>query len=384
MVKTADVIVIGGGLAGLFNALLLRRAGFAVTLIERKTYPFHRVCGEYISNEVLPFLHELNIDVFALGAEPIHTLDVTSPGGKRITQALDLGGFGLSRFTLDAHMYELLRAENAELIPGTKVNAIRFCGDYSEVDIPGETLRATWVIGAFGKRSNLDQQLQRPFFSRRSPYMAVKYHVKTVLPAGRIQLHNFKNGYCGINKVDGDRYCLCYLVHRDELRTQGSIEKLEQNVLSRNPYLKQIFAQAEFLWPKPEVINEISFERKSPVEQHVFMSGDTAGMIAPLCGNGMAMAIHSARILASVIIKTGVKTAPSPAQRAAAEAQYTHLWNAAFARRLLIGRKLQHMFGRRWLTGIAVALLGAFRPLFRFFISKTHGKPMALSPAHHA
>ena len=51
-----DVIVVGGGLAGLINSILIRKAGFEVTLIERKKYPFHRVCGEYVSNEVIPFL----------------------------------------------------------------------------------------------------------------------------------------------------------------------------------------------------------------------------------------------------------------------------------------------------------------------------------------
>ena len=51
-----EVAIIGGGLAGLINAILLKRAGLDVVLFEKNTYPFHRVCGEYISNEVLPFL----------------------------------------------------------------------------------------------------------------------------------------------------------------------------------------------------------------------------------------------------------------------------------------------------------------------------------------
>ena len=56
MQQKPKIIVIGGGLAGLTSAILLAKANFDITLIERKQYPFHRVCGEYISNEVLPFL----------------------------------------------------------------------------------------------------------------------------------------------------------------------------------------------------------------------------------------------------------------------------------------------------------------------------------------
>ena len=56
-----DVAVLGGGLAGLTNAYLLSKAGYKVILYEKGSYPQHKVCGEFISNEVLPFLkkHDL-------------------------------------------------------------------------------------------------------------------------------------------------------------------------------------------------------------------------------------------------------------------------------------------------------------------------------------
>ncbi|TAE50818.1 MAG: FAD-dependent oxidoreductase, partial [Cytophagales bacterium] len=44
-----EVAIIGGGLAGLTNAILLANAGKKVILFEKNQYPFHRVCGEYIS-----------------------------------------------------------------------------------------------------------------------------------------------------------------------------------------------------------------------------------------------------------------------------------------------------------------------------------------------
>jgi hypothetical protein len=50
------------------------------------------------------------------------------------------------------------------------------------VVIPGQTLIAPLVIGAYGKRSNLDQKLKRDFFYKRSPYLAVKFHIKADLP----------------------------------------------------------------------------------------------------------------------------------------------------------------------------------------------------------
>ena len=52
--ETNDVLIIGGGLAGLTSAIHLAKENKSIVLIEKNTYPNHKVCGEYVSNEVLP------------------------------------------------------------------------------------------------------------------------------------------------------------------------------------------------------------------------------------------------------------------------------------------------------------------------------------------
>jgi flavin-dependent dehydrogenase len=371
----ADIIIVGGGLAGLFNALLLNRGGLKVMLIERKSYPFHRVCGEYISNEVIPFLDRLGIDLNELNVSRITRLQVTASSGTKVEKKLDLGGFGLSRYTFDNYLYQKAKTEGVEFLLDTRVEDVRFNGDHFEVVIPGETLTALVVIGAFGKRSNLDQKLKRPFFYKRSPYLAVKFHIKADFPDDLIQLNNYKDGYCGVSKVDGNRYCMCYLAHRDDLRRYGSLPALEENVITKNPYLKFLFDTAEFLLDKPEVINEISFEKKAPVENHILMSGDTAGMIAPLCGNGMTMAIHSAKILSETILEHFDNQNFTLQKRTTMEMQYTSRWNGHFAQRLWTGRQLQKVFGNDRMTDLTLNVLNKLPAVADFLITKTHGKP---------
>src|SRR4051812_29820818 len=102
-----DIIIVGGGLAGLTNAIQLADAGLDVLVIEKKSYPFHRVCGEYISNETLPFLKSIGADLSVLFPSNINRLLVSSPGGSKMEMPLQMGGFGVSRYSLDNYLYSL-------------------------------------------------------------------------------------------------------------------------------------------------------------------------------------------------------------------------------------------------------------------------------------
>jgi flavin-dependent dehydrogenase len=228
------------------------------------------------------------------------------------------------------------------------------------------------AIAAYGKRSNLDQKLNRSFFYRRSPYLGVKYHVKTDLPENLIRLDNFQGGYCGLNKIEEDKFCLCYLSETANLKEYSGLSEMEEQILFKNQHLRSLFKNSEFLFEKPEVINEISFERKTLTENHLLFCGDSAGMITPLCGNGMAIAIHSGKILAECIMLFAKKG--SSINRRALEADYKLRWENQFALRLKSGRLIQKLFGNTFVSDLAVSALGKFPSLTQSLIKKTHGE----------
>ncbi len=362
-----SVVIVGGGLAGLISAILLNRAGFEATLIEKKQYPFHRVCGEYISNEVLPFFKTLGINPSGLEPSKISRLRISSVSGKTFDSPLDLGGFGISRYILDNLLYQKASAEGVNFI-FAKATQIEFAEGCFTIHLSNnQHFVADHLIGAYGKRSNLDKS--RDFFYQRSPYIGVKYHIATDFPLDLVQLDNFEGGYCGTVKIEGNKYNLCYLSRNEHLKKLGSIEALEKEILYQNPNLKHVFNHSDFLYTKPEVINEISFSRKPLIENHILFCGDAAGMISPLCGNGMAMAIHSGKILAETIIE--FQYAP----RETLEAAYIFRWKQLFQRRLLAGRIAQKLFGSKLISEMAVASLSNIKPVSNFIMKQTHGDP---------
>lgn len=372
-----DVAIIGGGLAGLVNAIQLSRAGLSVCLIEKKHYPFHKVCGEYVSNEVGPFLRSINACPSFEGIPQIHRLILSDTQGNSAEMPLPLGGFAMSRYRLDHFLYKKAISYGTTGLLGTVVDEVNFKRDHFVLTLSsGQELAAHLVIGAYGKRSRLDKALERGFIQKKSPYIGVKYHIRTIFPQETIGLYNFRDGYCGVCEIEDGRYNLCYLSHRKQLKAHGNIKALEQNVLCHNPLLKVIYENADFVTPKPIVINEISFAPKKAVEGHILMSGDTAGMIAPLCGNGMAMAIHSAKILSELIVEHSNRPV---FDRAALEEDYTQAWSLAFRRRLWIGRNVQRLFGRTGASALTVALAKRSKTIANLIIHQTHGLPLAPS-----
>lgn len=362
-----DIIITGGGLSGLVSSIILSKAGKKVLVIEKKKYPFHRVCGEYISNETRPFLVSIGLIFKELDVKEITKFLFTSPAGRKLETDLDLGGFGVSRYQLDDSLYQLAQTVGVTFLLENTVESIDFQNDNFIVKTSFETFNSRFVIGAFGKRTKLDATLQRNFFTKRSPYIGVKYHIKTDFPKDLIALHNFKDGYCGISAIEGDKYCLCYLTTRENLRQHGTIAEMERNILWKNPHLQKIFTESEFLYEKPEVINEISFAPKTIIENHILMVGDSAGLITPLCGNGMAIAIHGAKLLSESILENFN-------DRKLVESNYQKLWTKHFSHRLWVGRIVQKLFGNEVISEIAWGTLKIIRPALGVIIKATHGK----------
>ena len=376
-----DVVIIGGGLAGLALSIQLARKNFNVVLFEKEKYPFHKVCGEYISMESWNFLEDLGLPLSELNLPKINTLNLTSPNGKSFTTKLPLGGFGFSRYRLDHSLSIIATKSGVHVMEETKVEDVRFANDnffiqyFAKKENAVREVKATICCGAYGKRNNLDVKWKRDFLTKTDPrinnYIAVKYHVNTNLPGGIIGLHNFKNGYCGISEIEEKKYCLCYLTTAANLkRSNNSIPQMEKNILFQNPVLKNIFLQSDFIYSSPVTISQISFSKKSLVENNVLMLGDAAGMITPLCGNGMSMALHSSKIVATSI--TGFLNRHN--NRTEMERSYRQQWEKEFSRRLIAGRALQSFFGSVVLSNVLVAVVNLFPFLAKSIIRKTHGK----------
>lgn len=368
-----DVIIIGGGLAGLCSAIHLSKQGIDVLLIEKNSYPKHKVCGEYVSNEVLPYLNYLGFNPFEFGAKTISKFQLTTHNNKNIEANLPLGGFGMSRYEMDFQLFQIALNHGISVIKNTVVDVV-FDDDQFHIQTKSNHIFTSKIaIGAYGKRSNIDVKFNRNFIKKKSPYLGVKIHVSGHFPEDTVALHNFKGGYCGVSKVENNHINLCYITNYQTFKTYMDIETFQEQVVYKNKALKNVFEGSKLQFTKPLTISQISFETKNPIENNMIMCGDSAGMIHPLCGNGMGMAIRSAQLASELIIDYLQNKIKS---RVELERKYSRNWNRTFSLRLKVGHSIAYLFRQEWLAPKLLFVLRRLPFLVPLIIKMTHGKSM--------
>lgn len=370
---TYDVLIIGGGLAGCSMAIQLAERGQRVLLLEKQRYPAHKLCGEFLSVEVLAMFERLGVQeaVWQAGARPIDHTRITTMAGAVFESALPGTALGLSRYALDRLLFDRARAAGAEARDGVAVRSVEGTleGGFV-VQTASESFEARLVLGAYGKRGVLDRKLNRSFLQARSPFIAFKAHFEGAKLPGVIELHSFPGGYCGLSHVEQDRINACWIAHERTLKAAGgSPDTMIEQTLSQNPALAHRFGAMERVSDKFIAVSQLRFVPKGAFASDVGMIGDTAGMIAPMCGDGMAMALRSAEIaapLASAFL-TG-RMNGSAFQR-----RYAQDWRKEFDLRMRLGRWMHHAYCHPVTARLGVGVCRRMPEFGRWLIRKTRG-----------
>lgn len=362
-----DVCIAGGGLAGLSLAILLAKEQFKVLLIEKKSYPYHKVCGEYISNESYNFLINLGIPLPDLNLPSIDQVTLTDIHQHVIKEKLTLGGFGISRFKLDNLLAKKAKELGVIILENTQCNNYIKQEEEYEINTSSGKFSSIMLVAGFGRYAFGNFYKPR---KQKENWVGVKYHIQYEHTKNEIALHTFNNGYCGISEIENNISCLCYLVKASLLKSyNNSIRELEVHELFKNNFLKEIFTDATFLYDKPLAISNITFEPKRPVDDGVFYIGDSAGSIAPLTGNGMSNAMRSAHLLSIPLIQF----LKGELDRNELENRYVKTWNKSFKLRIHKGKFIQYFFCQTQLTVLFIKLLSLMPNLKKLIIKKTHG-----------
>jgi menaquinone-9 beta-reductase len=322
-----DVAIIGAGLAGASLAARLAEQGRQVVVYERDRFPRDKLCGEFLSPESFRCLETLGCaeEFLAMNPSVMTRARIIAPGGVELELPLPGRAFGLSRRRLDALLLDHARRHGAKVLEGTCVR--RF--DDVEADV---------IVGAYGRRTALDRTLERRFFSKRSRLVAFKQHHRIAPSAadnlrGVVELYAFDGGYCGVSYVEEDIVNVCTMFDAGRGLPEGrGFDGVRRWLSRRHGGLAACLETLEPCETETLTVAQIFLGSKEASDGRVLFVGDAAGMIAPLAGDGQAMAIESALRLADLLDAHLPRT---PFR------EWERLWRREFGRRLELGRWLQ-------------------------------------------
>ena len=376
--RTVDVVVVGGGLAGCSAAIMLALAGHSVALYEAKAYPHDKVCGEFLSPESEHTLRTLGAlrAIERQGPARIAQARIVAPGGAQWRGTFKQPGLGFSRFALDQTLADCARSAGVALVERATVSDVSGSLD-DGFAVSARTpdglheLRARAVVGAYGKRGSLDRTLERDSRHVGTPFVGLKAHFSGPTPGDSVDLYTFAGGYCGLSEVEGRRVNACLLVRQDVFQREAGqpadVERFVAWMSRQNPALGGWLARSRRLSSEWLSISQVSFAPKAAVERDVLMAGDTAGLIAPLAGDGMSMALHGGLMAAGWLDRFLQGETDAEAIRLG----YAADWRRAFGGRLRLGRALQSVLLRPRLLGAGLALLNLAPALGDYFVTHT-------------
>jgi len=376
-----DVAIVGGGPGGATLAALLAQRGLSVVLFDRDQFPRDKLCGEFLSYDALAPLEIIGLlaELDREGATAIGRCRIVGPRG---TYEFDLprAARGISRLRLDAMLVRRAAELGATVREGWAVDAIRRTRDGFAIDArtrehEPQFATARIVAGAWGRWGRIDRQLERPFtrdMERR--HFGFKRHYRltgSAVPSPdlstrqTIDLYSFPRGYLGVNGVEGGEVNICGLVHASSLDgLRGGWETFVDSLPGEGEHLRRLFAaheptQSQFLSSEPVI-----FAARSPAVNGILMVGDAAGIIDPLAGNGMAMAIQSALVAASIIVR---RTSDDPEDVAA---EYDATYRKYFLDRIRWSRRVAKFLSRPKLVDAATRFV-RLASIGSLFLAKT-------------
>ncbi|MFZ0663396.1 MAG: FAD-dependent monooxygenase [Acidobacteriaceae bacterium] len=304
---TLDAIIVGGGPAGAALGTLLARSGRSVEIIEKTSGPHDKVCGEFLSDEAIQYLHNLGIDPVALGATLVSRVRLARRGllGEC---ALPFTGMSLTRRVLDEALLLHARKAGATVTRGARVRSLRRAGSAWIAQLAnGDERRAPAAFLATGKHDL--HGWARPA-GKQSDLVAFKMYYRLArfddaAMAHRVELVLFPGGYAGLLLSSEGTMNLCLLIKRSAIhRCGGQWPNVSEHLQASSPYLARLLAGATPLLDKPLALASIPYGYLcGHSSDGLWRVGDQAAVIPSFSGDGVSIALHSAHLAAAAYLR---------------------------------------------------------------------------------
>ena len=355
----ADVVVVGGGPAGVAAAITLARGGRRVVLVDRARFPRDKCCGDGLTTGALRLYERLGLEPASVPDwQIVENVHVRSPSGRTVGFPMPRGNGVYAavapRVQLDAAFLDVARRAGVDVREGCAVVGAAVGERWAAVDVDdGGAIAGHYLVAADGMWSPVRKALgAEDEAGYLGEWHAFRHYVRGVGDGARDLWVWFDAdllpGYAWSFPLPDGRANVGFGVHRVDGAKVRGVDLLERAHIASvlGPHAR---AEAPMKsWPIPARVG------RSPLTVgggRVLFVGDAARATDPMTGEGIGQALETGAMAAEAIMAAGYASPAVAAQRYTGTVQRSLAVDHRLAN--LLTRALSHRKGARAAVRIA-------------------------------
>ena len=295
-----EVLIVGGGPAGLAAAIALRQRGIDCTVVEARPAGFDKACGEGLMPDSRDTLAQLGVSLTQDNGHPFHGIRFAN-AAHHVDACFPSGtGIGVRRPHLQALLTARAEQTGARILWNSRVqlttSATGQTAPRNTALVNGQPWRFRWLIGADGQSSSVRRWAGLGRARRRSVRFGFRTHYRVAPWSEFVEVHWALGGQLYITPVAPDCVCVVYITRNPRaLRADARAD-----ILTDFPKVAARLAGAEIVSQQRGAITA-SCKLRNVAADFVALIGDASGSADAITGEGLAISFRQALALADSI-----------------------------------------------------------------------------------
>lgn len=288
-----DVLIVGGGPAGLATGIAIRQRGLRVIVADHARPPIDKPCGEGLMPRTVAELKTLGVTFGPAQGIPFRGIRFIGEG--RVAGGVFPQGYGLGvrRTTLHQALVDRSADAGVECLWESCVRRI----DRGEIWLDSGKVQSRWIIGADGQNSRVRKWAGLDRGSPREARIGFRQHFRVAPWTDFVEIHWGRRCQIVVTPVSTEEVCLVLTSRSPQLRMKEALNDFPE--LARK------------LAGSPAVTKDmgaVSTLRRVPRVSHgcFALVGDASGSVDTLTGEGLGLAFRQANALAEALAHGGL------------------------------------------------------------------------------
>lgn len=276
-----DVVVVGGGPAGLAAAIAARQHGLHVIVADSATPPIDKACGEGLMPDAQIALRRLGLSIHSSETGRFEGIKFIGQEGTVLARFPRGEGIGIRRTLLHQMLLEYAGRLGVRTLWGTRVCGLEDAG----VKVGNTVIRPKWLVGADGQHSRVRHWAGLEEGREHTQRIGVRQHFHVPPLSDFVEIYWGENGQAYVTPIGKEEICVALI-------SKKRFPSFEEGI-AQFPVLARHLETAK---RTTRVKGAISNSRrlKSVIRGRIALVGEASGSVDAITGEGLAMAFRHA------------------------------------------------------------------------------------------